>query len=66
MGPDRPVIGGADGVPVLSTAAPAAPDVVLGPYDWALLCKVDGDRTIADLADDCGFTVFEAGGWSRR
>jgi hypothetical protein len=56
-----PFIGGADAVPVLSTAAPAAPDVVLGPYDWALLCKVDGNRTIADLADDCGFTIFEAG-----
>ena len=43
-------IGGADGVPVLSTASDAASDVVLGPYDWALLCKVDGNRTIADLA----------------
>ena len=56
-----PFIGGADGVPVLSTSSDAASDVVLGPYDWALLCKVDGNRTIADLADDCGFTVFEAG-----
>ncbi|MBI1378742.1 MAG: hypothetical protein GC157_14875, partial [Frankiales bacterium] len=56
-----PYIGGADGVPQLSTASTSAPDVVLGPYDWALLCKVDGVRTIADLADDCGFTVFEAG-----
>ncbi|HEY5134748.1 MAG TPA: DUF4388 domain-containing protein, partial [Candidatus Nanopelagicales bacterium] len=56
-----PFIGGADGVPVLSTSSDAASDVVLGPYDWALLCKVDGARTIADLADDCGFTVFEAG-----
>jgi hypothetical protein len=56
-----PFIVGADGVPVLSTSSDAAPDVVLGPYDWALLCKVDGTRTIADLADDCGFTVFEAG-----
>ncbi len=56
-----PFIGGADSVPVLSTATAAASDVVLGPYDWAMLCKVDGIRTIADLADDCGFTVFEAG-----
>ncbi|MGE3813492.1 MAG: DUF4388 domain-containing protein, partial [Candidatus Nanopelagicales bacterium] len=56
-----PYIGGADAVPVLSTAAPATTDVVLGPYDWALLCKVDGVRTIADLGDECGFTVYEAG-----
>jgi len=56
-----PFIGGADGVPVLSASSTTTPDVVLGPYDWALLCKVDGVRTIADLADDCGFTVFEAG-----
>ena len=56
-----PFIGGADSVPVLSTSSDAAPDVVLGPYDWALLCKVDGVRTVSDLADDCGFTVFEAG-----
>mgnify|MGYP000959177451 CR=1 FL=1 len=34
---------------------------MLGPHDWALLCKVDGARTLADLADDCGFTLFEAG-----
>ncbi|MEO6822478.1 MAG: DUF4388 domain-containing protein, partial [Candidatus Nanopelagicales bacterium] len=54
-------IGGADTVPVLSTSDDAASDVVLGPHDWALLCKVDGVRSIADLADDCGFTVFEAG-----
>ena len=56
-----PFIGGPAAVPVLSTNPNPANDVVLGPYDWALLCKVDGARTIADLADDCGFTVFEAG-----
>jgi hypothetical protein len=54
-------VGGPDSVPVLSASDSAAGDVVLGPYDWALLCKVDGVRSIADLADDCGFTVFEAG-----
>ena len=26
-----------------------------------MLCKVDGERSVADLAADCGFTVFEAG-----
>ena len=56
-----PFIGGPDAVPILSTSPDPANDVVLGPYDWALLCKVDGVRTIADLGDDCGFTIFEAG-----
>ncbi len=46
-------------MPLLS--AQPAPDVVLGPDEWALLCKVDGDRSIADLAGECGFTLFEAG-----
>jgi len=23
-------------------------------------CKVDGERSLADLASDCGFTVYEA------
>jgi hypothetical protein len=53
--------GGAEGVPSLSTGAPGSDDVILGPNDWALLCKVDGVRTIAALAADCGFTLFEAG-----
>jgi len=35
-------------------------DVVLGPGEWAMLCKVDGERSLADLASDCGFTVYEA------
>ncbi|CAB4932177.1 unannotated protein [freshwater metagenome] len=56
-----PFIGGPDCVPVLSSSPNTSSNVVLGPYDWALLCKVDGIRSIADLADDCGFTVFEAG-----
>ena len=36
-------------------------DVPLGPNEWALLCKVDGSRSVADLAGECGFTLFEAG-----
>ena len=54
-------IGGPDAVPVLATAGAADSDVVLGPGEWAMLCKVDGERSVADLAADCGFTVFEAG-----
>ena len=33
-----PFIGGPDAVPVLSTSATPSSDVVLGPFDWALLC----------------------------
>src|SRR3954453_11203866 len=54
-------IGGPDAIPVLATAGAADSDVVLGPGEWAMLCKVDGERSVADLAADCGFTVFEAG-----
>ena len=43
-----------------------ASDVVLGPGEWALLCKVDGERSLADLAADCGFTLFEAAQVDRR
>jgi len=53
-------IGGQRGVPMLSARPDGAADVVLSSADWALLCKVDGNRDIADLAAECGFTVFEA------
>ena len=54
-------IGGERGVPMLSTRPDGAADVALSSADWALLCKVDGVRDIAELATECGFTVFEAG-----
>ena len=53
-------IGGPEAVPGLSSG-PASDSVALGPNEWALLCKVDAERTIAELAGDCGFTLFEAG-----
>ncbi len=53
-------IGGERGIPMLSARPDGAADVVLSSADWALLCKVDGNRDIADLAAECGFTVFEA------
>jgi len=56
-----PFIGGADFVPILASSTVAPGDVSLDPYDWALLCKVDGERKISELADECGFTVVEAG-----
>jgi hypothetical protein len=53
-------IGGQRGVPLLSARPDGASDVVLSSADWALLCKVDGVRDIAELAAECGFTVYEA------
>ena len=53
--------GGPTGVPELSSAAPSDNAVVLGPPEWAVLCKVDGIRTLERLAADCGMTLFEVG-----
>ncbi|TAK69974.1 MAG: hypothetical protein EPO13_03030 [Actinomycetota bacterium] len=54
-------LGGPDATPVLASQELVDDDVVLGPAEWALLCKVDAVRTVVDLADACGFTVAEAG-----
>ncbi|MGH8894006.1 MAG: DUF4388 domain-containing protein, partial [Actinomycetes bacterium] len=53
-------IGGPESVPYLASGSPSD-GVALGPNEWALLCKVDADRSVADLAAECGFTLFEAG-----
>jgi hypothetical protein len=55
------VVHGAGAVPVLSAGGLASAEMTLDQDQWALLCKVDGERTIAQLARDCGFTTFEAG-----
>ncbi|MEP6761114.1 MAG: DUF4388 domain-containing protein [Sporichthyaceae bacterium] len=55
------IIGGTTAVPVLSSGEAPPEAVELGPNEWALLCKVDGERSVAELAADCGFTLFEAG-----
>ncbi|MEO7981735.1 MAG: DUF4388 domain-containing protein, partial [Sporichthyaceae bacterium] len=52
--------GGPAAVPTLDNASPSD-EVALGPNEWALLCKVDGSRDVAELAVECGFTLFEAG-----
>ncbi len=52
---------GPNAVPRLSSGGVAAAEFALDQDQWALLCKVDGERTIAQLARDCGFTTFEAG-----
>ena len=48
-------------VPVLSAGDATAQAVHLRTESLALLGKVDGARTLADLARDCGFTLHEAG-----
>jgi hypothetical protein len=55
------VVHGPSAIPVLSAGGLASGDMTLDQDQWALLCKVDGERTIAQLARDCGFTTFEAG-----
>jgi hypothetical protein len=55
------VVHGPSAIPVLSAGGLGAAEMTLDQDQWALLCKVDGERTIAQLARDCGFTTFEAG-----
>jgi hypothetical protein len=55
------VVHGPGAVPVLSGGGISSAEMTLDQDQWALLCKVDGERTIAELARDCGFTTFEAG-----
>jgi hypothetical protein len=52
---------GPQAVPLLGAGGLAAAEMTLDADQWALLCKVDGMRTVADLARECGFTAFEAG-----
>jgi len=42
-------VGGMDAIPMLSAAGAPSDDVVIGPGEWALLCKVDGERSIAPV-----------------
>ena len=51
---------GPNAVPMLAAHGGEA-DITLDPDTWSLLCKIDGERSIADLARECGFTLFEAG-----
>ncbi|HVS67920.1 MAG TPA: DUF4388 domain-containing protein, partial [Mycobacteriales bacterium] len=48
-------------VPVLSARGDGAPETTLDSDAWSMLCKIDGARTVAELATDCGYTLFEAG-----
>lgn len=53
-------VGGPSVVPVLGPSQGGPSRTPLGPYDWALLCRVDGTRDLTELARVCGFTVMEA------
>ncbi len=52
---------GPDAVPSLSTAGAGDAEFAIDPEAWSLLCKVDGVRSVAQLASECGFTLYEAG-----
>jgi len=53
--------GGGGGGRIGSSAGLSAAEMTLDQDQWALLCKVDGERNLGQLARDCGFTTFEAG-----
>ena len=55
------VLHGPDAVPQLASADAASDEAEIDPDAWSLLCKVDGVRTITELARECGFTLHEAG-----
>ena len=55
------VVHGPTAVPMLSTRGGGVTETTLDPDAWSMLCKIDGERTVAELARDCGYTMFEAG-----
>ncbi|MHB2023058.1 MAG: DUF4388 domain-containing protein, partial [Mycobacteriales bacterium] len=56
------VVHGPTAVPALSSRSQGAPpELMLDPDAWSLLCKIDGERTVAELARECGYTFFEVG-----
>jgi hypothetical protein len=55
------VLHGPDAVPMLSAAGQTDAEMSIDPESWSLLCKVDGLRSVSELARECGFTLFEAG-----
>src|SRR3954453_2101373 len=55
------VVHGPTAVPVLSARGGGAPETTLDADAWSMLCKIDGERPVAELARDCGYTLFEAG-----
>jgi hypothetical protein len=56
------IVHGPNAVPMLSARSDASSsETTLDNDAWSMLCKIDGERTVAELARDCGYTLFEAG-----
>jgi hypothetical protein len=55
------VVHGPAAVPMLSASGGGSAETTLDNDAWSMLCKIDGERSVADLARDCGYTLFEAG-----
>ena len=53
-------IGGADTVPALADSADGNPDTALRPMDWAVMCRIDGQRSLRQISDQAGLTTLEA------
>jgi hypothetical protein len=53
--------GGPAAVPTLISAVPPDREAALDAEAWSMVCKIDGERTLVELARDCGYTLFEAG-----
>ena len=52
-------LGGPRGIPRPSMLAAPRANLLLGPYDWAVLTKVDGLRSVEKLADHSGLSLYE-------
>jgi hypothetical protein len=55
------IVHGPTAVPALSTRGGGSAETMLDTDAWSMLCKIDGERSLAELARDCGYTHFEAG-----
>ncbi|HET7310235.1 MAG TPA: DUF4388 domain-containing protein, partial [Mycobacteriales bacterium] len=55
------VVHGPTAVPMLSARGGGSAETTLDADAWSMLCKIDGERSAAELARDCGYTLFEAG-----
>lgn len=52
-------VGGSDTVPDLTDTLLHTHDLALRPEEWAVLCRVDGRRSLASIAGQAGFTILE-------
>jgi hypothetical protein len=53
-------VGGPDTVPALTDAMLGTRDTTLRPEEWAVLCRIDGRRSLMSIAQQAGFTTLEA------